>query len=255
MLQSITITAEDILNQVKLSLKTSELTEEIITHQIIVNATKEAGIQIETEELQEMADKFRRMYQLHSAENTWTWLKQNNLSLDDFEQLVYNHGLSTKLAVHLFADKIEPYFYEHQLDYAGLVMYEVVLNDEDLAVELFYAIGEGETSFYDVAHQYIDNQELRCKGGYRGVLYRKDLKPEISAAVFAAKPPQVIKPIVTSKGVHLIFVEEIIERQLDNWLRNKIATDLFDEWINRAVTQFKSVTNIEICELTTKNAS
>ena len=46
MLQSIIITAEDILNQVKLSLKTSELIEGIITRQIIVNATKEAGIQI-----------------------------------------------------------------------------------------------------------------------------------------------------------------------------------------------------------------
>ena len=245
MLQSITITAEDILNQVKLSLKTSELTEEIITHQIIVNATKEAGIQIETEELQEMADKFRRMYQLHSAENTWTWLKQNNLSLDDFEQLVYNHGLSTKLAVHLFADKIEPYFYEHQLDYAGLVMYEVVLNDEDLAVELFYAIGEGETSFYDVAHQYIDNQELRCKGGYRGVLYRKDLKPEISAAVFAAKPPQVIKPIVTSKGVHLIFVEEIISAELDNKLRSQIFAQLFDEWVKKQVESVEVVMGLD----------
>ncbi|RQH32649.1 peptidylprolyl isomerase [Okeania hirsuta] len=255
MSQGITITTEDILQQVKLSLKTSEIIEGIITRKVIANGIKEAEIKLEVEELQEMADKYRKMYKLLSTEDTWAWMKQNNLSLDDFEEVVYNHGLSTKLAIHLFADKIEPYFYEHQLDYAGVVVYEVVLDDEDLAMELFYAIQEGETSFYDVAHQYIENKELRRKGGYRGILYRKDLKPEISAAVFAAKPPQMIKPIVTSKGVHLVFVEEIIERQLDNWLRNKIAADLFDEWINRAVTQFKSLTNIQIGELTAKNAS
>ncbi|MDB9319543.1 MULTISPECIES: peptidylprolyl isomerase [Cyanophyceae] len=247
MSQPITITAEDILQQVKLSLKTTELIEGIITRQVIANAAKEAGIKVEVEELQEMADKFRKMYNLHSAEDTWAWMKQNNLSLDDFEEVVCNHGLSTKLAVHLFADKIEPYFYEHQLDYAAVVMYEVFLDDEDLALELFYAIKEGETSFYDVAHKYIEDKELRRKGGYRGVLYRKDLKPEISAAVFAAKAPQVLKPIVTSKGVHLILVEEIIERQLDNWLRNKIAAELFDEWVNQSLTQFKCTTNIEIC--------
>ena len=44
MLQSITITAEDILKHIKLSLKTSELTEEIITRKIILDAAKEAGI-------------------------------------------------------------------------------------------------------------------------------------------------------------------------------------------------------------------
>ena len=60
---------------------------------------------------------------------------------------------------------------------------------------------------------------------------RKDLKPEISAAVFAAKPPQVIKPIVTSKGVHLILVEEIIQPELDNKLASQIISDLFAEWV------------------------
>ncbi|MDT9178933.1 MAG: peptidylprolyl isomerase [Limnospira sp. PMC 1291.21] len=247
MSQSITITAEDILKQVKLSLTTAELIEAIITHKMIANTAEELGIKIEAEELQEMADKYRKMYKLLSEEDTWAWMKKNHLSLDDFEEFVYCKGLASKLAVHLFADKIEPYFYEHQLDYAGVVMYEVVLEDEDLAMELFYSIQEGEMSFYDVAHKYIEDKELRRKGGYRGILYRKDLKPEISAAVFAATSPGVLKPIVTSKGVHLILVEEIIERKLDNWLRNKIATDLFDDWVSNSLINFKANKNIEIC--------
>jgi parvulin-like peptidyl-prolyl isomerase len=247
MSQSVTIAAEDILKQVKLSLKTSELIEAIITRKMIANTAEEVGIKLEAEELQEMADKYRKMYKLLSEEDTWAWMKKNHLSLDDFEEFVYYQGLASKLAVHLFADKIEPYFYEHQLDYAGVVMYEVVLEDEDLAMELFYSIQEGEMSFYDVAHKYIEDKELRRKGGYRGILYRKDLKPEISAAVFAATPPEVLKPIVTSKGVHLILVEEIIERKLDNWLRNKIATDLFNDWVSNSLIDFQANKNIEIC--------
>jgi hypothetical protein len=46
MLQSIIITAEDILKHIKLSLKTSELKEEIITREIILDAAKEAGITV-----------------------------------------------------------------------------------------------------------------------------------------------------------------------------------------------------------------
>ena len=116
-------------------------------------------------------------------------------------------------------------------------MYEVVLDDEDLAIELFYGIQEGEMSFYEVAHQYIQDTELRRKGGYRGIVRRKELKPEISAAVFAAKPPQVLKPIVTSSGVNLILVEEIIQPELDAKLGSQIMFNLFDEWLQQQIEQ------------------
>jgi parvulin-like peptidyl-prolyl isomerase len=118
-------------------------------------------------------------------------------------------------------------------------MYEVVLDDEDLAMELFYGIQEGEMSFYEVAHQYIQDTELRRKGGYRGIVRRKELKPEISAAVFAVKPPQVLKPIVTSSGVNLIWVEEIIQPELDDKLRSQIMFDLFSEWLKQQTEQIE----------------
>ncbi|AVH63817.1 MULTISPECIES: peptidylprolyl isomerase [unclassified Nostoc] len=231
MLQTITITNEDILQQVKLSCKIPEIVEQIVSRKVIISTLEEANITVETEELQKAADLFRLMNKLTSAEDTWKWLEKHGLSLDDFEKIVYNGMLVGKLNQHLFTDKIEPYFFEHQLDYVGVVMYEVVLDDEDLAIELFYAIKEGEISFYDVAHKYIQDKELRRKGGYQGIVYRKDLKPEISAAVFAAKPPQLIKPIVTSSGVHIILIEEIIDSQLDDKIRTKILTELFSGWL------------------------
>jgi len=237
MSQAITITSEDILQQVKLSCQIPSIVEGIVSRKIIASAADEAGIKVETEELQKAADSIRLMSKLKSADDTWAWLQKHGLSLDDFEELIYNNVISGKLAQHLFADKVEPFFVEHQLDYAGVVMYEVVLNDEDLAMELFYGIQEGEMSFYEVAHQYIQDTELRRKGGYRGIVSRKELKPEISAAVFAAKPPQVLKPIVTSKGVHLILVEEIIQPQLDDKLYSNIFSDLFSKWLEQKTEQ------------------
>jgi parvulin-like peptidyl-prolyl isomerase len=161
------------------------------------------------------------------------------------KSFVYINVLSGKLAQHLLADKVEPFFVEHQLDYTGVVMYEVVLDDEDLAMELFYGIQEGEMSFYEVAHQYIQDTELRRKGGYRGIVRRKELKPEISAAVFAATPPQILKPIVTSKGVHLIWVEELVQPKLDNKLRYQIMSDLFSECIKQRNEQVEVITNFD----------
>lgn len=242
----ITITSEDILDQVRLTCKLPELTEAIISRKIIENTALEVGIKVEPEELQKAADQFRLVYQLHSAEQTWGWLEKHSLSLDDFEHIAYTTFVSGKLANHLFADKVEPWFFEHQLDYVGVIMHEVILDDEDLAIELFYAIQEGEMSFYDVAHKYIEDLELRRQGGYKGILHRKDLKPEVSMAVFAAKPPQLIKPIMTSKGVHLIFVEELIQPHLDEKLHAIILSDLFAEWLKQQVKEFKTVMNLDL---------
>jgi hypothetical protein len=244
MSQSVAITAEDILKQVKLSLQIPDLIQSIVSRQIITDAATEAGITVDNEELQQAADTLRLLQKLRGVQETFAWLEKHHLSVDDLEEIAYITVISEKLMTHLFAEKVEPYFYENQLDYAGVVMYEVVLEDEDLAMELFYSIQEGEMSFYDVTHQYIQDVELRRQGGYRGILSRKDLKPEISAAVFAVTPPEVLKPIVTSKGVHLILVEEILTAELNNQLRYQIWSELFGEWIINQIESVSVVTSL-----------
>jgi parvulin-like peptidyl-prolyl isomerase len=245
MLPAITISPDDILHQVKLSCKIPSVIKEILTRKIIASTAEDLGIKVEPEELQQSADKLRIISQLKNSKDTWAWLQKHCLSLDDFEEMVYTTVLSEKLAAHLFADKVEPFFVEHQLNYTGVVMYEVVLDDEDLTMELFYAIQEGEISFPEVAHQYIQNTELRRSGGYKGIVRRKELKPEISAAVFAAKPPQLLKPIVTSKGIHLILVEELVQPSLDDKLRYQILSDLFSAWLKQQIEQVEALINLD----------
>ncbi|MEH1853592.1 MAG: peptidylprolyl isomerase [Nostoc sp.] len=245
MSQAITISANDIFHQVKLSCQIPTIVEQIVTRKIIISAAANAGIEVDTEELQQSADNIRLLSKLRSADETLLWLQKNSLSVDDFEEMVYTNVISGKLAEYLFVKKVEPWFFEHQLDYGGAVIYEVILDDEDLGMELFYELREGEVSFPEVAHQYIKDKELRRVGGYRGIVRRKELKAEISAAVFASKPPQVLKPIVTSKGIHLILVEELIQPELDDKLRYQIMSDLFSGWIKQQVEEVEIVTNLD----------
>jgi parvulin-like peptidyl-prolyl isomerase len=240
-----TISGDDIIQYIKLSCQIPSIIEGIMTRRVITSAVAEAGIKVELEELQQAADNIRLVNKLLNADDTWAWLQKHRLSLDEFEELAYTNVISEKLAQHLFADRVEPFFIEHQLNYAGVVMYEVILDDEDLALELFYAVQEGEIGFHEVAHQYIQDTELRRSGGYRGILRRPELRPEISAAVFAATPPQLLKPVVTSKGTHLILVEEIIQPQLDEQLRYKILSDLFSEWLKQQIEQLEVVISLE----------
>jgi parvulin-like peptidyl-prolyl isomerase len=243
--QTITITQEDIFHQVKLSCKIPETIEKIIERKIIISAAEAAGIEATKEELQIAANQMRVINQLKDAEATWAWLEKYGLSLDDFEEIVYITLISKKLINHLFADRVEPYFYNHQLDYAGAIIYEIVLDDEDEAIELFYEIQEGDISFFEAAQQHIEDTELRRKGGYRGKVKRTEMKPEVSAAVFASMPSQLLKPIVTADGIYLVLVEEIIKPELDKKLRQKIMLDLYSEWLEQQKEQVQVVSHIQ----------
>jgi parvulin-like peptidyl-prolyl isomerase len=232
------LSPDAIVQQIKLSLQLSSVLEAITARAAIDRAATDAGIQVEVTELQEAADAFRLAHHLQRSEDAWQWMEKHGLSLDEFEEMLRANVLAAKLSSHLFANKIEPLFVERQLDFMQAILYEVVLEDEDLAMELFYAIQEGELNFFQVGREYIQDRELRRTCGYRKPLRRSDLKPEISAAVFAAKPPQLLKPIVTSSGAHLILVEELIEPKLDRALTSQILSELFAAWLKQNAKQY-----------------
>lgn len=245
MLKHLTITQTDIIHSIKLSCQVPDVVEAIATQKIITEAAQEAGITVNAEELQQEGDDLRLAQKLVKAKDTWTWLKKHHLSLDEFEELIHNKVLAKKLANHLFSAHVESFFYEHHLDYVAAVTYEVIFDDRDLALELFYAVLEGEITFPEIARLYIQEPELRRSRGYQGLRHRKDFRAEIATAVFAATESLILKPIETPKGVYLIWVEEIIQPKLDEELRQKIITDLFDAWLKQQIECIEIITQLD----------
>ncbi len=237
MSQVIFVSYEEIFQHLKLACQIPTILEEIAIRRLINETAAAKGVKVTPEELQQAADTFRLANKIHQAEDTWSWLNKNGLSLDDFEDLIATNTLSSKLAYHLFAAQVEPWFFEHLTDYTGAILYEVLLPDLDLALELYYSLQEGEICFGEIARQYIQDQQQRRMWGYRGLVQRSELNPQISTAVFAAVPPQVLKPIATRQGVHLILVEEIVQPQLDETLHDKILADLFQQWVKQQLRQ------------------
>ena len=228
---------KELIYEAKISGKMPELVQSILRRNVIAAQVKKAEIELTAVELQQAADRFRIVNQLVTTEATKKWLEDGNFSLDDFEYIVTQNLLAHKLAEHLFGKRVEQFFHQNLLDYSGAILYEVILEDRDLAMEIFYSLQEGDLSFADVAHQYSSELELRRRGGYIGKVSRKQLHPEISAAVFAAKPPQLIPPITTAVGVHLIQVEEIITPKLDEQLYSQILAQLFDRWLDDRIAE------------------
>ncbi len=232
----IKITSLDLLHQIKITGKVPELITGILQQRILEDHAQRLGIEITDAELQVGADQFREANKLDTIAATEKWLTDRTLSMDDFEQLVITNLLTHRVAQQMFADKVEPFFHQHILDYGGAIISEVVVNDYNLAIELFYAIQEGDMSFGEVAHDYLTGVQQQ-KGGYRGLVKRRQMPPEISAVVFAAQPPQLLPPIRVAKNSHLILVTEIVPPQLSSSIREQIMWDLFQGWLQQQIEQ------------------
>jgi parvulin-like peptidyl-prolyl isomerase len=231
-----TVSATEIVQYLKLSRQISEVLTSLINQKIIAQTAIQQEITIEEQELQIAADRFRYQNNLITSKDTLQWLEKYHLSVPEFEALIRSEYLEQKLAEHLLKDQVEAYFYAHQLDYNQAIIYEIILTDFNLAMELFYGLQSQELSFWELAHQYIEDDDLRRLGGYRGMKTRMQLHPEIAAAVFALSwhdLPQILKPITIDKQVHLIYVEEIIQPELTTSLAKEIRNQLFNNWLTQ----------------------
>jgi parvulin-like peptidyl-prolyl isomerase len=235
MTEGLAYSEQEIVEYLKLSGQMSAVLDGINSFRAVINAIESAGLEASEEELQQSADQIRISNQLMQASDTINWLQKQGMTVDDFEEMVHYSVLSSKLIEHLFSSQVESIFAERHLEYTQVALYEVVLDDEDLAFELYYSLKEGEASFHKVAKQYCIDKELGRKGGYRGLVSRIELPAEVRAAVFSANSPQLLKPILSKQGWHLIQVEEIIQAQLTPALHQKILSELFLEWIKQQI--------------------
>lgn len=148
-----TITDIDLIYEAKIAGKIPELVRGIRRRHIIEHHATAATIEPTSAELQAAADRFRLNHQLASAEATQQWLNANMLSIDDFEDIITQNPIADKLAQHLFGDRVAEFFHQNSIDYTSAIIYEVILEDRDIAMEIFYSIQEGDLSFSDLLHR------------------------------------------------------------------------------------------------------
>lgn len=241
MKQSIYINSQDIVDYLKFSRKINTTIEQISHYKIIELVAAEAEVEISLEEFQQASNNFRIKNQLYSTDGTFSWMHHHYLSLNDFKFVVYINALAHKLAQDLFADRVDSWFEQHQLEYASVRLYEIILQNRDLAEKLFIKLQKPQVCFYETARQYLQDKSDHNIRGHLGIVERKDLSPEIATLVFAASPPEILQPIKSNRGNHLILVEEIIQPELNEQLRNQIISELFSNWLQQKSQE------IEIC--------
>jgi parvulin-like peptidyl-prolyl isomerase len=225
------IAPEEITQYLKQEIKFKTVWEQIWYQKVILQAAQERGITVTPEEIQEEADRQRLERRLEKAEDTFAWLEAQMIAPDDWEEGIRTRLLRQKLAEAIFSQDVEKYFAENRLDFEQITLYQFVVEDKAIAQELFYQIEEGEISFYEAARLYDIDEQRRQRCGLEGKVYRWRLSPDIAASVFSQPVGEVIGPLNTELGYHLLLVEEFIPAELTEERYQEILERLFQSWL------------------------
>jgi parvulin-like peptidyl-prolyl isomerase len=219
----------EIVSFLRKNMQLKEVSQKILYQKIIKQAAQKMGLIVTPEEIQAEAE--RRKKHLEQAADTFAWLANQMSTIEDWEAGIRDRLLAQKVSQSLFGKEVEKFFTQNQADFDQVLLYQIVVPYEKLAQQLFYQILEEEISFYEVAHLYDIDENRRYHCGYEGKLYRWNLKPEIAAVVFGAGVGELVGPITTDQGVHLLIVEEFIPAELTSTRYQDILNRMFMQWL------------------------
>jgi parvulin-like peptidyl-prolyl isomerase len=232
---TVPVNLDEILSLLKRNLQIKEIVYKILSQKVINQTAQARGITVTAEEVQAEADRQRHEMRLEKASDTLAWLADQMISPDDWEVGICDRLLTEKLAESLFAKEVDQFFAQNKIQFDQVLLYQIIVPTESVAQELFYELEEGEISFYQAAHFYDSDERRRQQCGCEGTVYRWQLKPEIAAAVFNAPPREVISPIQTNVGYHILMVEAFIPAKLTPQRYQEIRDRLFQEWLTSEI--------------------
>ena len=209
-----------------------ELVDGVINTLLIEAGAKEAGITVSDEELQAEADRFRSQLGLYSAKDTGEWLKALDLNIEDLESFCNGTVLSSKLCNALFADKAEEYFTVNKLNFDKAEVSQMVVAEESLAKELLLQLKEGESRFADLAKDYSLDKANGRLGGYTGWVSRESLGSSFAGAIFSAVPGEIVGPVETDEGYHLVMVHDIYHAEFSDDIKDTVMKRLMNHWLD-----------------------
>ncbi len=218
------LTLAELLKRLNSQGQLEPVVREALAARFVQDQACKAGLSVSPMELQTAADGFRRRHGLRTAADTHAWLAARRLSVDDFEASLKPDILAAKLRRKATVAEVEGHFAAHREDYETLRVALLMAEREDLARELATQVRE----------EGRDLEAVALEQGLPVVhrqLPRKELGEPLTEPLATAREGELVGPIGTPRGFALVLVEERRPAELDNPTRERIASELFDQWL------------------------
>ncbi len=198
----------------------------------VIKTCEQIGIIVTDEELQAAGDAFRLEHKLLGSPETLAWLDQQRISAEDWTQGIRIELLTKKLKDHLFADSIDSHYLTNREEYHRAAFSQILVTELAEAFQIVQTLRTGKASFCAMAIEHSKAQPSGKQGGFVGIRFLSTLMPEIRAAIVDIPEGEIINPIKTQRGYHIVRIEKWFPPSLNESVRLEILNVIFQTWIN-----------------------
>ena len=227
------IDVDEFLRNLKLSGQYDKLVEQLVTDRLTVLAAKKQGIKVSEEEVQERADQFRRVRNLHRTSDTNKYLDAQRISLDEFEAFITDSLAQEKMMQKVCGDAaVQGYFKLNSPRFDGIEVSHIVLDTEGKAKEMIAVLRDDPDSFVEMAREH-SIAESREREGSLGKVQRGSLRSDVEAKLFNATVGDLLGPFASAdKSAFEIFrLDAKHAARLDDETTTEVRRLLRDAWL------------------------
>lgn len=229
-------TDADILAYLRRSHKIAEIAASAELEALILALCEQQGITVSEEELQAAGNEFRLKHKLLGASETLAWLQEQHITVEDWTQGIKVALLIKKLKEHLFGASVDSHYLSNRKDYRRIALSQILVRELTDAVKIVSRLQEDKAAFCALAIEYSKGQQSKEKGGFAGIHFLSKVMPEVAQAICEAKEGDVIGPIQTKLGYHIIKIEKWFPVELNESVREEILESLFRAWLREQST-------------------
>jgi len=223
-------THEQILAYLRHSCKIAEIAADAERDALILSLCEQFRITVSDDELQTAGDTFRQEHKLLGASETLAWLAQQRVTVEDWSQGIRLALLTQKLKERLFGEITDTHYLTNRNSFKRVALSQILVVDLTDALRIAQALREENTSFCTLALEHSKGKQSKESGGFVGVRFLAELLPELAQAITEAKEGEVIGPIQTKLGYHILRIEKWFPTELSE-VREQVLEFLFKNWL------------------------
>lgn len=224
------VTDEQLVAYLRHSYKIAEIAAEAETDALILGLCEQLDITVSDDELQAAGDTFRQEQKLLGASETLAWLAQQRVTVEDWSQGIRVALLTQKLKERLFGEITDTQYLTNRNSFKRVALSQILVLDLTKALKIVQSLRQENASFCTLALEYSKGRQSKENGGFVGVRFLAELLPELIQAVAEAKEGEVLGPIQTKLGYHVLKIEKWFPTEFSQ-VRENVLEFLFKTWL------------------------
>ena len=233
-------TDADILAYLRHSHKIAHIAALAEQDALILKFCEKFNVTVSDSEWQAAGDAFRLEHKLLGAAETLTWLEQQRISTEDWSEGIKVVLLTKKLREHLFGDVVDNHYISNRDNYQRVALSQILVSELSEALQIASLLREENASFCALALEYSKGKQSKESGGFMGIHFLPELMPEIVQAITGVQEGEIITPIQTRFGYHVIKVEKWFPVEFSEIARETVLELFFQTWLQEASNQENS---------------